>query len=457
MKIATYFFAILSVWLSIYSGAWAYDEAWVREKIVAYPELSWLADKKVAVTHDIQAKHEPDSKTPPSVLVYDGRYDEFDRSILGLVALDHVSKGTQEGYEAFVSAQAKDDLKNPPLSYEQYSELHQKYLGLLKSGLARQDMEIALVLGDMGKTTRARTLFGPEGVKAADHDIFLREALMKRPELFPSYEGLTPLAKKLLPLASGLVHIGHITHIEGGVEMFEPLAESGILKTHPLAMDFDGFVHLMDVAGSAGQVVPWSSVVLTSNTYKAITGIDESFRVLRNGGTPQEALSKYVELRGKWLGLTESETQKRYAGLVVRLGANLRRFDPESGKVIKDTFLSLPEESRKEYEERLSPTSPLLPANTPTYIPAVFSNLSRNETLGEASEERLAGAVKIGLPFIYKVLSSPEVDAQRTIRGGDPINFNTAAKFALSENAAQLKEASFSLDGQNQVLVYAKK
>ena len=89
-----------------------------------------------------------------------------------------------------------------------------------------QAMETALVLGDIGKSEKARELFKPYGINAPDHDDFYGEAMHvieKHPKLCPSFARLSSSAKNLLVNIANLAHYGHITHLEGGVGTFSKL------------------------------------------------------------------------------------------------------------------------------------------------------------------------------------------------------------------------------------------
>jgi hypothetical protein len=72
-----------------------------------------------------------------------------------------------------------------------------------------QAMEASLVLGDIGKSERAREVFKPYGAKAPDHDDFHEEVmqiLQKHPELCPTFNRLSPAGKQLLSQTANLAH-----------------------------------------------------------------------------------------------------------------------------------------------------------------------------------------------------------------------------------------------------------
>ncbi len=84
------------------------------------------------------------------------------------------------------------------------------------------------------------------------------------------------------------------------------------------------------------------------------------------------------------------------------------------------------------------------PYRTPTYVPAVLVNLASNPSLGTTREERLAQAVKLGLPFICNVLAHhPE---ELTI----PLNFNDVARVA-KETPFLLSNRGCTIDDEGNV------
>jgi len=84
-----------------------------------------------------------------------------------------------------------------------------------------QAMETALVLGDIGKSEKARTVFKPYGVTSPDHDDFYGSAMQvvkDQPHLCPSFSKLPIAGQKLLLEVANLAHYGHIAHLEGGIQ-----------------------------------------------------------------------------------------------------------------------------------------------------------------------------------------------------------------------------------------------
>lgn len=400
---------------------------WVKKCIDQYEEIQWLADINTRKTEEGQAKQEE----MYSKQIFDQNYVEFDRTIMTIKCLKLILDGSDEAYETFVSAQ-KEDVR---LSRESFQQLHVQGQRLLESkwgGLSQlqmaQAMETALVLGDMGKSKKARELFKSYGITDPDHDDFHEKALQilqTHPEICPSFARLSPSAKTLLIKSANLAHYGHITHLEGGVEMFRKLKESCILCRDPIAFSFDLFIHICDVAGALGHVNKQSSLVYTKFAHVAMQAVKEAIQVLSDPQkTPWDAYNAYLKIRASCLGLNPENKSDR---VLTRIGAMLRLFTKEDGLLLKEAILKLETSIHNRVCTQLDLQEQDLD-RTPTYMPAVLVNLSNNPQLGESREERLSKAAIIGLPFIAKVLEKhKELLKKNEIDPDIPLNFNNIA------------------------------
>lgn len=426
------------------------SDAWLEEKMKTYPELSWLADKDVRKTHDTQGFLETEEKSP-SLRRFGQKYPEFDRSILSLMALDWFAEGSRTSYEAFVGTPpGEGQEKAQRLSWKSFHALHLRYQKTIREGVPLKDLEIALILGDMGKTQKARTYFKPLGVEAADHDDFLKEALQKDPSIFPSFANLSPWTQKTLLQISGVIHFGHVYHLEGGIEMIQPLIVSNILHNNPRALEFDFLVHLADLSGAAGHINSMSSLVLTENTYKALMALDRALQGLKKKRfTASDVLKKYIKVRAGWLGLDAQTPEGR---VLTRMGVMTRLFEKKEGRILKSAFKKFDENDQVQFVKDFDPLSSHLPKITPTYMPAVFVNLFGNKSLGATVSERLSKTLQLGLPFVSRALDAyiellQEGKVQNTRA---PLNFNDIARVA-KENPMALEMGQVHIDSDNGV------
>ncbi len=428
-------------------------KAWAETQLSKYPEIAWLADSDVKKTEEGQAT----LQGAYSEQIFGKKYIEFDRTLMTLHCLNLILEGDEASYQAFTASQ-------PPqlkLSRESFKTLHLWGQTLLKSkwgDLSERDvlktLQTALVLGDMGKSGKARALFKTYPAKAPDHDDFYGEAidvLNRHPHLCPSFANLSPAGKKLLTSIANLAHYGHITHLEGDTGMFEKLKESGLASTDPIALSFDLFVHTCDVAGALGHVNNQSSLVYNEQTHMAMQAMAEAVRTLSDPRkTELDAYNAYLNTRASWLGLNSKDPLDR---VLTRVGAMLRLFTPEEGAILKKALQTLDSSAQKQITTELDTQKENRLARTPTYMPAVLVNLANNTKLGNTKEERIAKAVTLGLPFLAKTLKLHrqallKKEADATI----PLNFNPIAGVAKESPEKLLKDATIDKEGSVEIL-----
>jgi len=424
---------------------------WVHLCTSQYPEILWLADENVRNTEEGRAS----LQGAYSEQLFGKKFIEFDRTIMTLHCLGLILDGSDQAYQEFTKAQPEDD----KLSRKNFNKLHAQSVSILRSmpQMSRLEvihaMEASLVLGDIGKSEKAREVFKPYGAKAPDHDDFHEEVmqiLQKHPELSPTFNRLSPAAKKLISQTANLAHYGHIAHIEGGPSMFSKLKQSNLANVSPVLLSFDFLVHICDVAGALGHVNNQSSLVYTESTHLAKQGVFESCKVLANPHkTEMDAYNAYMALRAGWLGLNVDDRTDR---ALTRMGAMLRLFTPEEGVVLKQAVLKLPPEVQTKIIEQLDIRLGEELARTPTYMPAMLVNLANNPGLGSSKEERISQAVILGLPFIARVLETHKQHlASLEVDSTIPLNFNKAAGVAKTNPTALNGE--YTIDSEGNVCI----
>ncbi len=367
-----------------------------------------------------------------------------------LRCLKLILDGSDKAYQEFTSAQAGAT----QLSRESFRMLHEQGTSLLQSnyqGLSQLEMaralETALVLGDMGKSEKARSIFKPFGAGAPDHDDFHGEAmhiLEAHPELCPSFVDLPQAAKTLLVKIANLAHFGHVTHLEGGPAMFTTLKQRGIMSSDPTAFTFDFFVHTCDVAGAMGHINNQSSVMYTESTHRALQATANACQVLADPKKSEwDAYDAYVAVRGNWLGLNSADRNDR---VLIRLGAMLGLFTPADGAILREALLKLDKKALGQIIAQFDIQKGEKEGRTPTYIPAVLLNLANNAQLGSTEKERVAQTVALGLPFISKVLEKHKKHADV------PLNFNKVAGVVKIVPHA-LQNGEFTIDREGNVIL----
>lgn len=431
---------------------------WVKECVARYPEISWLADDKVRKTGEGQAAlHGSYSEQ-----LYGRKYIEFDRTIMTIYCLKLFLDGGDEAYSV-LTADQPEDIK---LSKESFRTIHLQLHALLTShwgGMSSlqmaQTMVAALVFGDMGKSQKARDLLGAYGAIASDHDDFYEQAmplLEKYPELcrdFPSFAALPEAGKRLIIKVANLIHYGHVTHLEGGLEMFTKLKESAILSTDPVAFSFDLAIHICDVAGALGHVNKTSSLVYTEPTHQTMQRVGYTIRVLSDPRKGEiDVYNAYLSYCASSLGLNAKNRSHR---ILARIGALMRLRTPQEGKIIQVAMIKLIKSDPSMRHRIIAQVDQNnRPYRTPTYIPAVLVNLSNNPRLGMTKEERLAGAITEGLPFIVRVLERyKELLAKREIDPNIPLNLNKIAEAAKGPSSLLDKEFLIDKEGNVHLLI----
>lgn len=411
-----------------------------------------MADAEVRKTEEGLATE----SSPYSEQLFGQKFLEFDRTIMTLRCLQLILDGSENAYQAFTADQPSD----AKLSRTSFERLHLQGIDLINSqyvGMTEleiiQAMEASLVLGDMGKSGKAREIFNSYSVSAPDHDDFHGEAMQileRYPNLCPTFDKLTPLAKKLLLQTANLAHYGHVTHLEGGPGMFSKLKQSSLISSSPIAFAFDFFVHTCDVAGALGHVNNRSSLVYTESSHQAMQAVMAACKVLANSEkTEVDAYNAYLKIRADFLGLND---QDRIERALTRMGAMLRLFTPEDGMLLKKAILELDSDIQTKILMQLDIKEGEELERTPTYMPAVLVNLSNNPQLGTTREERISKAVILGLPFLAKVLEKHKQSIfENNANPKIPLNFNKAAGIAKERPQALLNE--FNIDQEGNVCI----
>jgi hypothetical protein len=414
---------------------------WVKSKQHHYPELEWLLDKEVQATQEAKAQQYAHSW---SMQLAGAHHIEFERTLLSMLLLHVILDGSEEAYQWFVKPQP---LKGR-LSYVSFKELHQFATNVIQGDpTKRQALETNLLLGDMGKTRVARTIAKKHGIIEPDHDLFLDACLAKCPEIFPSFMALPEAAQSVLKEGAGLVHFGHVAHVEGGPEILKKLKRSKILEKNAKAFDFEILTHICDVSAARGHVDNQGSKVLDENTFRTLQAVRAAILSLATK-TEAEALQEYLSIRSQWLGL-EGEEQH----VLARVAAMLRLFTPEEGRALTEGFNALSPEKQALIKAQFNP---LIDRNekTPTYMPAVLVNLlDQYQQQGLTRAEAIQATIQKGLVFIVDILHTYRLNkASIPYSAGLTLNFNTLAG-QVRDNPALLNQAAWFIDEQGHIMI----
>ena len=274
----------------------------VGSLVEQYPEILWLAGRDVRKTEEAEATWASHSER-----LFGEKFVEFDRTLMTLRCLHLILDGSDEAYEIFTCHQPEEErlLKNSFLSLhlEGQALLKSKW-GDLSEAAMLQAMETSLVLGDIGKSEKARALFSTLGITAPDHDDFHGEVMAQGALLCPSFARLPVAAQELLKKTAHLAHYGHIFHLEAGPKAFTRLKESQIASEDPIALAFELFVYLSDVAGALGHVDPISSLSYKEKTHQGERSMQRAVWTLSDPKkTEVDAYNVHLNTLAAWMGL----------------------------------------------------------------------------------------------------------------------------------------------------------
>ncbi len=360
-----------------------------------------------------------------------------------LHCLHLILDGSDEAYELFSQAQPEDER----ISRNSFISLYLEGQAILKSGWKGlsetellQALETALVLGDIGKSEKARDLFSPLGIKAPDHDDFHGQVMKTAPDLCPSFACLPECSKELLIKTANLAHFGHVFHLEGGPSMFSKLKESELAYKDPFALVFELFIQKCDVAGALGHVNRVSSLAYREKTHQGYQSVQKAiFTLSDTSKTEGDAYDVHLSQIADWLGL---DPNVRIDRVLTRIGAMLRLYTKEKGTILKEAMAQLDQEASERVVSQLDLQEEGEFLRTPTYVPAFLLNLSQSTSLTEA--------ITIGLPFVAKVLEKHRASIEQGLFDPTiPLNFNAMAGLAKT---APYTIAEFHIDDQGNVL-----
>jgi hypothetical protein len=409
--------------LSLESTSTDAEMLWVHALLARYPELRLYASERVSKSEEGEARVRPNAF---SVRVFGAYYPEFDRTLMVLKCFFLIQSGSQRAYEVFVEPQT-----NNKLTREHFDLLHARLEYVLLAEGRDADSVcaaflVALVLGDIGKIDGVHEWMKRYGINDLDHDVFYG-SIMKHPyarEALPSFRRLSFEAQDLLVATANLGHWGHITHLEGGVALFEPLKHSFILENDLTAFIFQTLVHTCDVAGAGGHSNVSGSIIYNEKTFQTLETVYAACMLLGHE-SPRFAYDYYLSVRAESVGLTVTGSEREVLG---RVAAMLRLNDTYEGCVLEEASQEWTPEDRALILKNLSIEGASRFLETPTYIPALLVNGLNHPVFGETRVERLREVVRIGVPWIASVM-----DAYWTLlESGSmdpsiPLNFNAAA------------------------------
>lgn len=343
-----------------------------------------------------------------------------------MVNLHLLYGGDSNAYIHLITPQATNiDASIEKLSRESFTNLHNFTLSVIKDDPSLlTTVEVLLFLDDWGRTPIAHSHAEKCGVSENDHHMFIQACLEKCPQIFPSFLALPASCQDLIKSSSGLLHFGHLSHIEGGPEMLTRLKSSGILDNNPHGFDFQLLIYICEMSAVYGHIDNRGSKILTDNFFQTIRAIQDTIHNLATHDE-NDTLKFYLNIRGNWLGL---DNENQNTKILARLGALMRLLKPEDGKILTEAYEEISEEQKKIIESELNPCV-YRKERTATYMPAVMANLYqayRAQALSHS--ESLKKAIQQGATFIAQLLNKYRNNkANRVYDQNIILNFNVVA------------------------------
>ena len=364
------------------------------------------------------------------------------RILARLNCLHLLRQGNDASYVTFTQAQ-KEELK---LAKEQFDTL-----SVLIRDLTPMEYDMLWLA-----TTTAVSVTASQAAKEADplHQEpsfdavnFLAETMTKYPRIYPA---AVELFAKYSPVGiedgfSAMFATGQLRHMmytEGGPNMFEKLKQGIQTKTLDDRSYNLWFAYwLIDITGFRGHLDSRGSLYLDKNTFQVLlclkSVLDEFRGGLQQGSDPSPigVLRKYLAARAAMVGLVADETAGLFATetprlILARIAAMLRLFTPEEGCQLQAGLSALQKKvGDSVYRNLIAICDPLRDSDepTPTFGPALFSNLK--EKVG------IAQAVEYALPIYATALSKyGELRKEEKLPKDLPLNLNSLASKTSIEN-----------------------
>ncbi|MDN3505543.1 MAG: hypothetical protein P0S95_08215 [Rhabdochlamydiaceae bacterium] len=423
----------------------ALDYSWVQDLVQAYPELSWFAveNQEAASSSDI---HHYSSQ------VFNRSIPEFDCAIMSIYCMRTFLEGKYEDYLELVSHQSMGtelQWQSFVTNQNHIQSVISKFELLSKSELQKL-FEFAIVFNEVSKTKIVKQKLNELGVVVDSQTDLLPLLLAHATEIFPSYKRLDPNSQSYFNKMFLMDNFDQIIRLEGGPEMFSHLKESNIIKENPLLFEMGFFVYSSSLAGTLGHLNQKSSLLYTEDLHQCLSAVKNSCFLLKDQ-SELFAYNHYLNKRAKWLGLDAGSPLHR---VLTRIGAMLMLYRPEEGKVLKESLLKLSAEDLALVVEEFNSIHKDINIKMPTCLPAVLVNLSNNICLGEIQKDRLEQTIRIGLPFLAKVLRFQKESCHlHNMNTHIPLNFDNIAKVAENE-PEKLKGSKFEVESSGNVVIH---
>lgn len=387
----------------------------IRKLVEKYPEMTWLTGR-VETTPEASVQQGDKQTIGQSFFPHLDKKDvvEFDRTVVGILALHWVINGDYESFTACQNGPAK-------LTAESFKLLKEYTESILSSPEDIEAMETFMVINDLGKVSSiVKTIRQKTGIGNVDHDKILLVGLQQHPEISPSFNMLSGHHQEII--INGLstqFNIGQYIQAEN-----VPASLDGLVGISDENLKFYLLHALYDIAGAAGQFVQNGSVVMNEPTYKNFRLALSSLELISKGLSVSDAYDDYLAQKGAGYGLRER--------VITRICCMLRVTDKEQAQEISEIFSELPENTKAILEEDLNTrgTNDGI-ATLIYYAPAFLINLQKK--LGENGVS-FEDALSLGLTIFARIFQEARITNKgKTGNGIYTVMASSLAKIATED------------------------
>ena len=339
----------------------------------------------------------------PSELLYHGKkYDEIDRTLVGILALRWIMNND---YNTFVSGQP-DPVK---LTRESFDWLRDFF----KQGLRTPDdlftLVTAMIINDLGKDPNLEKDYFErtgESVVGMNHDMVLYEAaqvgmVRSLDRLEESYRQDVLLGLKL----GSELNAGQLAQAENVIGSLQNLLD---MRGHERAFNLKYMEQLLDVAGAAGHSDPRCAKKMIEPVFQGFKTVHKvALDIISGNCDLRQGYDAVLDGRGEMLrqkGFRKLSVYDRDERALLRLLTMGRTADKEQADLFYNTFFhKLPASIRLELVDGLNVDGYKDGiAIVPYYMPAMLSEGLENTK--NLSEERKQNALGSLMRFLARVL-----------------------------------------------------
>ncbi len=348
------------------------------------------------------AKSGKGPKTSPSLLLFNGKYDEVNRTLVSVLALKWI---WNNDYEAFTSSQNKSRKLTP----NTFSRLHELFRDNLKQPGDLFSLLTATIINDLGKDPmldKEVCESTDQAVAAINHDMVIYKAA--KANLILCLHRLNPTQKEELILGLKLgstLNGGQLAQAENVPGSLQGLLEmKGEKHEHAFHLKF--FELILDVAGANGHLDASCAKMMTEAVAQAyLITYEVALDITKDGCSLREGYDKVLTRRAEMLvkeGFECLSVHKPEERALLRMLLMGRTADKEQAELFSKAFHGLTLSTRQRlvnglnvdgYNDGM--------AILPYYMPAVFEAALQIEFESTSTKIKAIGSL---MRFLTRVL-----------------------------------------------------